>query len=822
MRNLFVRASAAAFSALLLASCAHHGGTLPSVQNSNNTKHAPIRTQAYSACSGGYVGTVLCDGPTQFFQMNETSGTTVYDSATTPHNGTYTGPVTLGASPAPVYGDTSAVSMPGSNGTLADVGASLPNPALASGTSWTMETWIYPVLPASNGWTLYQTVWGFSGLSRLLYGQSKQLLLQLGGGANCFSTSTIPTQTWTMVDVVYNAAAAQATLFINGTQDATCSFTNAQATLNTAYYVGEYSSTAVSYKWSGLIGEHSVYSSALSGSRISAHYSASRSAAPSSARPWTLIHVYEGNATNGGGGYDPGPSEDQAVLFENQGAGFDPGAQDYLNNGTAGSSPDCPLGASCIPVGYATPIIGECDDSVAISVYNHTDASDEAGFTHNSSSIVPTNRLVDPNYGRCPQYGQWTSGGANQTYGQYYNYHDMSANSPYVYWKTEWPSVASNDSWKETMVDNFTYFLPYTTNRPYEYTSVSDWRATITKWLMTLNYPVISNSLGPGGGWYDTNDRCATSFSQVPTCANNGVVGYAVDTNDICNNVGTGKLVSLISEDPFAYINSSGALVYLPNNLSILANSVSHVWANSGCNRTNVEMLEYTSDEVTYNTNVNLRAYYKAATMILEPSDYDGQVGSRGVVTWQYSTCILCSNQLAIFPEDELVFVPDADDPLDSFTWGGTSDGNGCQAGASADSNGLVPFAQDCGVSGQVDGGGYYSPVLVREGNCYVRGSNIGQCAAVIDTCYNGTNGNGNCPVISVASLKTMYTYDHALSLSGAELTTDPNTGATLSPSANIPNGQSPGSMSITGSIPATITGCGSSFQSTCALILTK
>lgn len=269
----FARTISAA-ALLAIAACSGHSGSgnLPASGDR-------LTPKTVNPCSPGYAGTVLCDNPRQFYELNETGGTTAFDWSKSAQNGTYTGPFTLGATPAPVAGDNAAVSMPGSNGTLVDVGVSVPSPNFTSGTSWTMETWVYPKLPASTYDTADQTIWGYGGSDRFLYGQNNKLLLQLGTGS-CTSTATVANQAWSLVDVVYDASASQATFYINGQPDATCSFTNAGAAITSAYYIGEYANNNVYYKWSGMLGMHAAYPSALSAARIAAHYNARLTQSP--------------------------------------------------------------------------------------------------------------------------------------------------------------------------------------------------------------------------------------------------------------------------------------------------------------------------------------------------------------------------------------------------------------------------------------------------------------------------------------------------------------------------------------------------------------
>jgi hypothetical protein len=521
-----------------------------------------------------------------------------------------------------------------------------------------------------------------------------------------------------------------------------------------------------------------------------------------------------GSATNGGGGYDPGPNEDQAILFEVQGSGFDPASQTYLNNGAAGTPADCPQRTRCIPEGYVSPIYIYCDDSWSRNAYNDSDARNERSFTHKSSEIAKTNRYTGSG-GSCPQHGQFVAGGSGQTYYQVFDFHDRGTHSPYKYWIAEWPRLASNKSWKATFIDNFGFSVPQTGGViAHPYANVADWRSTITRWMAELRHPIVVNSLGPGGGYYPGTAPYGTTFRDA--AGNSGVVNWTVDTDDVCRHIGRSGIRVLFSEKPFASV-SNGSITYLSYNFKTLLNSVSHIWSNRGCSHTDVEMLNFASDGRT--SNIHLREYTKVAEFLMEPTHYDGHIGSRGVVERRYATCVNCSTQLAVVPEDELVFVPDPSEPLKAWFWGGKSDGSGCQVSGAKDRGGTAGFAQSstCGMHGQVDSGGYSTPVYVREGTCYKSGVSLGHCAGVMDTCYNGNRGNGSCPAIHLSHLRFKHGYAHAVSLNGGDLRIDPNTHAVINP--NERNG---GTISVRGTKPSQLTGCGTNFQSRCAVILTR
>ena len=79
--------------------------------------------------------------------------------------------------------------------------------------------------------------------------------------------------TWHHVVFVYDAPAAKATYFIDGEPDASAPISNSAAAFNAPYFAGQYGSTPA-YQWNGRLAQIAFYKTALSASRIVAHYQA--------------------------------------------------------------------------------------------------------------------------------------------------------------------------------------------------------------------------------------------------------------------------------------------------------------------------------------------------------------------------------------------------------------------------------------------------------------------------------------------------------------------------------------------------------------------
>ena len=227
--------------------------------------------------------TVLGNSPSEYYRLDETSGSTANDS----HCGTiagdnscqglpgsYVGAVTLNSLPGPIYNEsaTGAVSIPGG---AASVGVSVPNPTATSGTSYSIETWVYPILASS-----YLTIWGFNGSARLLVNTSGRLLSQFSG--NYFSTGTLTANAWHHVVYEYDASTQKASYYIDGVFDSTypTTISNAAAALNSAYYLGQYD-TSANYKWNGKLGQQAFYKSVLTAAQVLRDYQVGSGVAPS-------------------------------------------------------------------------------------------------------------------------------------------------------------------------------------------------------------------------------------------------------------------------------------------------------------------------------------------------------------------------------------------------------------------------------------------------------------------------------------------------------------------------------------------------------------
>jgi outer membrane protein assembly factor BamB len=236
------------------------------------TKRALLDVGADDPAVTAYEAVIEGAGAGQFAELDETAGTTVGIDFTS-SSGTYIGADVLNFGPGPIVGSTAnSVRIPGGTGSI---GVAMPSAGWTAGNSFTIETWVKPSIPSPNN---DMTIWGADGSRRLLITLGKKLLSQFGG-VNFYSTGTLPSNAWSLVDYVYNATTGQAAYYIDGVLDSTSPPIATSAEHISTYYLGQYD-TSSNYKFVGQIADVALYPSALSGSQVAANYGAALAAKP--------------------------------------------------------------------------------------------------------------------------------------------------------------------------------------------------------------------------------------------------------------------------------------------------------------------------------------------------------------------------------------------------------------------------------------------------------------------------------------------------------------------------------------------------------------
>lgn len=214
-----------------------------------------------------YASEVLSDTPLFYFRLGESSGTTMVDSSGNGNNGTYGGAPTLGSTGLLVGDSDTAVTWNGTSqsASRASTAAStftaevLIKPSNVTGTHVLLSR--QDVAAGTGAWTLR------------LEGTTLKFYYWNGGGTlqTAVSASTVfAVATIYHVAVVFTAS-SNVFLYVNGTQVGTAATTTMLA-VSASFRVaasgsGEY--------FAGVLDEAAYYTSALSPTRIAAHYTAS-------------------------------------------------------------------------------------------------------------------------------------------------------------------------------------------------------------------------------------------------------------------------------------------------------------------------------------------------------------------------------------------------------------------------------------------------------------------------------------------------------------------------------------------------------------------
>jgi hypothetical protein len=155
-----------------------------------------------TAAASDYNAGVLSDGPTLYWQLDETSGTTADNAATA--DGSGDGIVTDGS----VLGGPGAFSLSSHAATLQGASAiatAVPSRALA------VEFWVKPAAAGSGTFLTYGNAF------ELGYNAKRKLTLSVGGGNAKDTRVGLPLNRWTLVDVSLNTGSgADAQVFTNG------------------------------------------------------------------------------------------------------------------------------------------------------------------------------------------------------------------------------------------------------------------------------------------------------------------------------------------------------------------------------------------------------------------------------------------------------------------------------------------------------------------------------------------------------------------------------------------------------------------------------
>jgi hypothetical protein len=224
-------------------------------------------TSAAPPPSAAYRDVVMTDSPVSYWRLGETSGTTAADQRGT-NAGTYQSSPTLGA-PSLLASDSAnrAVSFDGTNDRVR-VSSSA---SLRIASPLTIEAWIKPTsLPGTGAFA--SVVTKAESYSLQFNGPRLELTIIQSGTRRRLQApvgAIVAGQTYHVVGT-YDGTTQR--LYVNGTQVASTGLTGGATLNNNALYIASWNGAREYFR--GVIDEVAVYGSALSATRVDAHYDA--------------------------------------------------------------------------------------------------------------------------------------------------------------------------------------------------------------------------------------------------------------------------------------------------------------------------------------------------------------------------------------------------------------------------------------------------------------------------------------------------------------------------------------------------------------------
>jgi RHS repeat-associated protein len=227
---------------------------------------------------GGYSSAVLSDNPAAFWRLNESTTTAAAaDSSGHGNNGSYAGGVSVGVTSVPVTTEAdTAATFNGSTGYVSVPNSSSLNPS----TAISLEAWVKP----SASYTEPIVLKSFTSHNSPYYqyglfesGTGLRMELALGGTRVTVNSSgvSLTVGSWNYVVATWDGGTVR--FYINGVAAGSTAAAGTLSSYSTPVDLATYENlrtSGSSYFWGGSLDEVAVYSTALSATRISAHYSA--------------------------------------------------------------------------------------------------------------------------------------------------------------------------------------------------------------------------------------------------------------------------------------------------------------------------------------------------------------------------------------------------------------------------------------------------------------------------------------------------------------------------------------------------------------------
>ncbi len=233
----------------------------------------PSMTFNNSTFTGNYPSAVLADSPQAYYRMDESSGTTLHDVSGNSQNGTLNGTFTLGQSGALTNDVDTAILFNGTSGY-----AAMPA-GVTQGTQVTLECWFklsnttfstFPrVIANDNAGSSHK------GIELCIEAHGNGFFANLGftGSSTtiAYTGTSFTAGTYYHIAVTYDGTTA--ILYLNGNQVASSTISSTLATGGFVYNIARNPGDSSDF-FPGTVDEAAIYNTALSGTRIQAHYNA--------------------------------------------------------------------------------------------------------------------------------------------------------------------------------------------------------------------------------------------------------------------------------------------------------------------------------------------------------------------------------------------------------------------------------------------------------------------------------------------------------------------------------------------------------------------
>jgi hypothetical protein len=217
-----------------------------------------------------YSSEVLADSPLCFLRLGEASGTTAADSSGNSHAGTYAASPTLGATGLIAGDSDTAVTFNGSSQYVSIDNSS----GWADGTSFTAEIWV-KASGVTDGivFAQYDSALSSSPRWQLTFSTAGILVLSTfnGNTGTNYSTSSACND-GKRHHIVVTRSGTALKIYLDAAQVVSATLGTVNSTAHLPLYLAQRGNTGSPHRLAGTLDEFAFYSTALSATRVAAHY----------------------------------------------------------------------------------------------------------------------------------------------------------------------------------------------------------------------------------------------------------------------------------------------------------------------------------------------------------------------------------------------------------------------------------------------------------------------------------------------------------------------------------------------------------------------